>query len=594
MAQSFRQSVPSQLRVATPTTVRSLLLVLSGTVRKCKKESMMAKFKKRMVKWGLSAAKVGVASLMIIGVESAIAGPITPVPAANPKAPGLSSPNVLSPEFQEVTVAQGSTPLENPSTTTSRYYGYSSDGPMLPTPAGDLPSLAHKVEATKTEPDKNTYLVLEGLQGVDPRYNYGRHFLFQGHEAGVNGQGILTRINLDADAAHRVTLLAEKDTNGVPLLPIDGSTWYPFSQRLLFSAERGNQGGIYQATPDLPSVVDDLFGVMGRGGYEGIQADGAGNIVIIEDVGGKTGSTNSHARQANSFLYRFVPKNSSDLKAGGKLQALQVTSLAHPGPIVFNPSNVDGDILSDDMRDLHTYGKVFDTQWITIHDTDLQGFASFDANKLAKDAGATPFKRPENGQFRPGTEFREFYFDETGDTNALTEARDHGGFGSIMKLTLQKPSGDKGKLMMLYKGDLEHTGFDNVGFVTPNKIVFVEDAGDTLHAQRNALDSAFLFDVRIDYSNSANLPVRMLAQGRDPSATLDSTFSGMLGFQNDGDNEITGFHVSDGDPTRNGLLGAKNPRPFHDGWRVFYTGQHGDNRTFEILPVNSWSEDAHD
>jgi hypothetical protein len=529
---------------------------------------------------------------MIIGVESAIAGPITPVPAANPKAPGLSSPNVLSPEFQEVTVAQGSTPLENPSTTTSRYYGYSIDGPMLPTPAGDLPSLAHKVEATKTEPDKNTYLVLEGLNGADPRYNYGRHFLFQGHEVGVNGQGIITRINLDADAAHRVTLLAEKDTNGVPLLPIDGSTWYPFSHRLLFSAEVGNKGGIYQATLDVPSVVEDLSGVMGRGGFEGIQADSSGNIVIVEDSGGNTGLTNNHAKQANSFLYRFVPKNLRDLKAGGKLQALQVKSLRNSAPIVFNPRSVDGDILLDDMLDLHTYGKVFDAKWIVIHDTDLQGTASFDANKLAKDAGATPFKRPENGQFRPGTEFREFFFDETGDTNALTEARDHGGFGSIMKLTLQKPSGDKGQLTMLYKGDLEHTGFDNVGFVTPNKIVFVEDAGDTLHTQRNALDSAFVFDVRIDYSNSANQPVRMLAQGRDPSATIDSAFSGMPGYQNEGDNEITGFHVSDGDPTIHGLLGAKNPRPFQDGWRAFYTGQHGDNRTFEILPVNGWSEDA--
>ena len=592
MAVRYGPRVINQARVPIQITVRSLLLVSSGTVRKCEKESMLAKFRKRMVKWGLATAKVGLTTAAMMGAQSAIAGPMTSVPAANPKAPGLSSPNVLSQEFQEVTVAQGSTPLENPSATTSQYYGYSIDGPMLPATAGDLLSLAHKVEATKTEPDKNTYLVLEGLQGPDPRYNYGRHFLFQGHEVGVNGQGIITRINLDADATHRVTLVAEKDTNGEPLLPIDGSTWYPFSQRLLFSSEAGNNGGMYQATLDVPAVVEDLFGVMGRGGFEGMQADSSGNIVIVEDVGGKTGSTNSHAKQANSFLYRFVPKNPSDLKAGGKLQALQVMSLDHSGPIVFNASDVDGDILSDDMRDLHTYGKVFDAQWIVIHDTDHQGMASFDANTAAKDALATPFKRPENGQFRPGTEFREFFFDETGDTNASTEAVDYGGFGSIMKLTLQRPSGDKGQLRMFYKGNLEHTGFDNVGFVTPNKMVFVEDAGDTVHTQRNALDSAFLFDVRIDYSNSANQPVRMLAQGRDPSATIDSAFSGSPGFQNDGDNEITGFHVSDGDPTRHGLLRAKHPRPFHDGWRVFYTGQHGDNRTFEILPVNHWDVDG--
>jgi hypothetical protein len=378
-----------------------------------------------------------------------------------------------------------------------------------------------------------------------------------------------------------------------PLLPIDGSTWYPFSQRLLFSSEAGNQGRVYQATLDVPAVVEDLSGVMGNGGYEGMQADSDGNIIIIEDVGGSKGSTNSFARQPNSFIYRFIPKNPRKLMAGGKLQALQVASLRTGTPIVFHPGQADADILSDDMLDLHTYGKVFDTRWIVIHDTDTQGSTAFDANAAAKAAGATPFKRPENGQFRPGTEFKEFYFDETGDTDSRTQAPNHGGFGSIMKLTL-KPSVDKGKLTMFYKGDVQHTGFDNVGFVTPNKIVFVEDAGDTLHTQRNALDSAFLFDVRTDYSNSANEPIRMLAEGRDPSATIDSAFSGLPGYQNDGDNEITGFHVSDGDPTTGGLLGAKNPRPFHDGWRVFYTAQHGDNRTFEILPVNNWDVDGQD
>lgn len=541
----------------------------------------MIKIKRKISKWSLMAAKAGIATVAVLGVESAIAGPLTHVPTVNTKTPGISSPNILSPELQEVTVAQGSTVLENPSITTSKYYGYSVDGAMLPAP-GDLPSATHKVEASKTEPDKNTYLILDGQHGADSNYNYGTHFLYQGHELGVNGQGIITRINLDADGLHRVTLLAEKEQNGDPLKTIDGSTWYPFSKKLLFSSEAGTNGGIYQATLDFPSVVENLFGVMGRGGYEGMQADAAGNIIIIEDVGGKTGSTNSHARQPNSFVYRFIPKNPADLKAGGKLQALQAMSLRHPGPIVFNPGSVDGDILSDDMLDLHTYGKMFDTLWVVIHDTDVQGFAAFDANKLAKDAGATPFKRPENGQFRPGTNFREFYFDETGDTNALTEAVNHGGFGSIMKLTLN-PSGDKGKLTMFYKGDLQHSGFDNVAFLTPNKIVFGEDAGDALHTQRNALDSAYLFDVRIDYSNPANQPIRVLAEGRDPSATIDSAFSGLPGFQNDGDNEITGIHVSDGDPTVTGLLGAKNPRAFRDGWRVFYTAQHGDNRTFEIL-----------
>ena len=75
--------------------------------------------------------------------------------------------------------------------------------------------------------------------------------------------------------------------------------------------------------------------MLGRGGYEGIQSDREGRLIIVEDIGGKTGTANPHARQPNSFVYRFVPYNAFDLKAGGKLQVLQVKSRAHAGAIVF-------------------------------------------------------------------------------------------------------------------------------------------------------------------------------------------------------------------------------------------------------------------
>ena len=65
MAQSFGQSRLSQSRVATFTAARSLQLVWSGAVRKCGKESMMAKLKKRLVKWGFAAAKVGLAASVL-------------------------------------------------------------------------------------------------------------------------------------------------------------------------------------------------------------------------------------------------------------------------------------------------------------------------------------------------------------------------------------------------------------------------------------------------------------------------------------------------------------------------------------------------
>ena len=88
-----------------------------------------------------------------------------------------------------------------------------------------------------------------------------------------------------------------------------------------------------------------------------------------------------------------------------------------------------------------------------------------------------------------------------------------------------------------------------------------------------------------NYATPGSKPLRFLAEGRDPSATLDSGFAGTPGFQNEGDNELTGIHVSDGDPGIGGILGAKVPRPFTDGWRMFYTQQHGDNTTWEIIPA---------
>src|SRR6266545_2499657 len=424
---------------------------------------------------------------------------------------GVAAPNVLSPGFVQHIVAQGATRLENP-TADVPYYGYNGNGTLVPDPTLTQ-SPGHPVEASKTEPDKNTYLRLPGLRGADPNYGYGTHFLYQGHEGGT--AGYLTRVNLDADAAHRVTLLATKLVDGTPIPTIDGSTWDPWARRLLFTAELGSNGAVLQATPDVNATVEDVSFVTGRGGYEGIQNDSDGNLWIVEDVGGTT-LPGTKVRIPNSFVYRLVPADRTDIKKGGKLQALQVLSRRTGTPITFQPidaAHPTGAALTDDQKDLSGYGPAFRTKWVTVHDTNVDRSGQpFDANALAKAAGATPFKRPENGVFRPGSRFREFYFSVTGDTNATSAA--NAGFG-----------GRGGE------------------------------------------------------------PVRFLAEGRDASATIDSMLAALgNGFQNDGDNEITGIYVSDGDPGTDGILGAKVPRLFHDGWRLFWTQQHGDNITWQVVP----------
>jgi hypothetical protein len=537
----------------------------------------------RVLGVGLTAAACGVGFAALGWADSSHGPALSHVPSANPKSAGYAPASRLSAELQQVSWAQGSTKLENRRGIVT-HYGYENDTPSAGDPSLPqmLPTTANPTEAQKTEPDKNTYLVFKrGLSGPDDGYDYGTHFLYQGHEAaatvGSAKRGYITRINLDADAEHRVTLMATEDTNGAPISTIDGSTWDPFARRLLFTTESAN-APTYAATADYPSTVEDVSGALGRGGYEGIQNDSDGNIWIVEDIGGANKPI-STAKLPNSFVYRYVPRRPGDLHHG-KLQALQVKNKAGE-PITFESQ---APLQAPDQIEDHSYGNRLDTRWVTIHDTETDGSAPFNANVAAKAAHATPFKRPENGLFRPGSHFTQFVFDETGETNATSvENATAGGWGVIQKLIQSSPSADTGKLTLVYYGDQEHTGLDNNAFLSRDKVTFVEDAGDTLHGQRNALDSGYVFDLDTDYSKPGHKPVRWLAEGRDASATIDADKGGFG--KNDGDNEITGTHVSDGNPGTQGILGARAPKLFHGGWRFFYTQQHGDNQTFEVIPA---------
>jgi hypothetical protein len=516
---------------------------------------------------------------------------LSSVPAANERAAGYAPASRLSRQLQQVVSAQGSMKLENPEGIVG-FYGYENDVPSADDPSLPqmVPTPASPTEAQKTEPDKNTYLVFDrGLAGPDASYDYGTHFLFQGHEgaakdAAGNSLGYITRINLDADAEHRVTLLATKDTSGAPIATIDGSTWDPFAKRLIFTTESASKP-TYAATPGVPSTVEDISGAVGRGGYEGVQNDSTGNLWIVEDIGGgaKAGTA---AKVPNSFVYRYVPKIPGDLH-NGRLQALQVLNAAG-APITQASQSA---VMAPDQVALHTYGAELRTRWVVVHDTATDGTAPFNANTAARAKAATPFKRPENGVFRPGSGFKEFYFTETGDTNATspengdpgTGAGGAGGWTSVQRLVQTSPSADSGKIELLYRGNKAHAGFDNVTFASRDTLAVVEDAGDTLHGQRNALDSGFLLDVTANYAAAnAPQPLRWIAEGRDAAATIDSAGGGFG--KNDGDNELTGALVSDGDPGTGGILGARVPTLFQNGWRAFYTQQHGDNVTYEVMP----------
>lgn len=503
----------------------------------------------------IGAVAACTASMLVAGSLSAAAsegGTFGDAGGANPRF-GIQG-NVLGSGLSQTSVAWGSIPLTNPDTANGiTYYGYNTSN------GGPLTQDQH--EAFKTEPDKNAYLVFNG-----------HHYLYQGHETGP--RGYVTRIDLDqANPAQRVSLVSDVDNNGAPLPTFDGITWDPFGQQLLLTAESGApKGGVWAVQLDANGnpVTGAAVGLpaLGSGGYEGVQNDSDGNVWLVEDIGGST-VAGTNGKKPNSYVYRFVPANKADLTKGGTLQALQVLrkdgTAATASQLSANPSD-------QVITDLHTYGTTLRTAWVPVH----TGTTAFNATTSAAAASATPFKRPENGVFRPGTGFGQFLFTETGDTNAASTLP--GAFGAVFQLTQKSPSAMTGTIAPAWIGDVQHTGFDNIAFASSDDLLVVEDAGDTLHQQRNALDSGYV----ITLHGSAEKPervVRWLAEGRDASATYDATTN--PGY-NDGDNEVTGIHVSDGDVSANGLLGAKEPRLFDGTWRAFWTQQHGDNITWEL------------
>ena len=136
-----------------------------------------------------------------------------------------------------------------------------------------------------------------------------------------------------------------------------------------------------------------------------------------------------------------------------------------------------------------------------------------------------------------------------------------------------------GSISLFVLGTSEQSSFDNLAFVNPETLIVGEDRGDTLHKQLNVLDSIWVYDVRRNDPN----PRRLLALGRDTESEADAILldASTPGFQNEGDNEVTGVQVSDGAPTIQGLLG-KPQNPVLSRW--FFTQQHGKNTVYQIVP----------
>jgi hypothetical protein len=501
-------------------------------------------------------------------IRIGVANAVTPTP-------GVAQASQIDPEFAVRLVVRGTDPIENPSGVITTF--------------GQLANGAH------TEPDQNTFIVFKKSPGgPTPGFNYGHRFLYQGHENAGN-LAFLTRINLDVtDPAHRITLLTPVNPDGLTNLNrIDGSTYNPFNNTLLFTEENSvgldGTGNVIQITTSWPPVLTRLGPFFGLGGWEGIHPDDQGVIYLQEDIGGATAPANTlatvdgqpnvplrRARQPNSFVYRYIPKNPRRLEDGGKLQALQV--IIDGNPITFHADDIIGDIIAPAQRKLHSPDRIWWIKWVTVHESKAGDTTPFVATAAAKAAGATPFKRPENMAWLPGSKFRTFFFTATGDTDAPTgqvpQLAARGAWGAIFRVDLfdddprhddDRRKGD-GTISTFVLGDEQHTSFDNLAFANDRQLLASEDRGDTLHQQLQKFDSVWAFDVENGKA------VRFIALGRDAT-------SAAAGNDN---NEPTGVFVSSGSPRDDELLGTKESL---DDARGFYTQQHGNGDVFEFFRV---------
>jgi len=143
-----------------------------------------------------------------------------------------------------------------------------------------------------------------------------------------------------------------------------------------------------------------------------------------------------------------------------------------------------------------------------------------------------------------------------------------GAWGAIFRVDIDADASE-GTISLFVLGDKDHAAFDNLTFADRDTLIACEDRGDTLHKQLNTLDSCWAYSVTGDLN-----PRRFLALGRDDAALKDADFTdaATAGFQNSGDNEPTGFFVSNGkQSSEDGAEGMYGTGRNLKGARWFFT-----------------------
>ena len=160
--------------------------------------------------------------------------------------PGAAHPNMIGRGYALKPIATGTDPLENPSGVIT-HFGLLSNG-------------------TRTEPDENTYLVLhKNPGGPTPATTTASTSSSRATRTAAVSPTSPGSTSTSTDPAHRITLLTPVGADGkTGFSTIDGSTWEPHTQTLLFTREAGKHGGVIEHAVGWPPVVRTLDGVLGR------------------------------------------------------------------------------------------------------------------------------------------------------------------------------------------------------------------------------------------------------------------------------------------------------------------------------------------
>ena len=218
----------------------------------------------------------------------------------------------------------------------------------------------------------------------------------------VGPRGYVTRINLDeTDPLKRVTLISDTDAGGNAYPTIDGITWDPFTRQLLLTAESSApKGGVFAVGLDANGDPSTAAGR--RGSTRSAPAATRASRTTPTATSGSSRTSAAPAverRQGAQQLRLPLPADRQDRPHRGR-HAPGAADRAHataPGHDVQLQSEPVGPV---HRRPAHLRHVVRDA---VGHDPHRHDGRPFDATAAAKAANATPFKRPENGVFRPGT-----------------------------------------------------------------------------------------------------------------------------------------------------------------------------------------------